>query len=202
MSQDSEKIKRMIEFREKLGKNIEKTEAELKDLHDMLETVNSILLEKGFRRADTIRETPTSQTISPEKEAALEHEESSFGPAGSPENVVPLRTASGDLLAVLHLTKNSLRALPAADKNFEINTPPFTQFLVERVLMKMQERDNELVRAGQLPPDSALSYVIVREGDVIREIYAKNVDSERLRELKSSIRWTLEKMFEKTRTQG
>jgi hypothetical protein len=27
----------------------------------------------------------------------------------------------------------------------------------------------------------------------------RNVDEERLRELKSSIRWTLEKMYEKTR---
>jgi hypothetical protein len=68
--------------------------------------------------------------------------------------------------------------------------------------MKMQERDNELVRAGQLPPDSSLSYSIVREGDLIREICVRNVDSERLRDLKSSIRWTLEKMYEKTKAQS
>jgi hypothetical protein len=106
------------------------------------------------------------------------------------------------LLAELHMTENSLRALPAADKNFDVNTPPFNQFLIERVLVKMQERDSELVRAGQLPTDDALSYTIVREGDLIREICIRNVDQERLRELRSSIRWTLEKMHEKTKTQG
>jgi hypothetical protein len=91
--------------------------------------------------------------------------------------------------------------VPAEDKTFDINTPPFTQFLVERVLTKMQERDNELIRNGQLDPDRIFSYNIVREGDVIREIVIRNVDGDRLRELKSSIRWTLEKMHEKMKSQ-
>lgn len=202
MLQDADKMRRLLEFREKLGKRIEELKAELEDLQATLETVNSILLEKGFKRAAAIGGPSGSQVISSEKEIAVEPEESIHEPATPPENVVPLKTASGELLAVLYLTEDSLRALPAADKNFDINTPPFTQFLVERVLMKMQERDNELVRAGQLQPDSALSYSIVREGDVVREICVKNVDSERLKELKSSIRWTLEKMHEKTRTQS
>jgi hypothetical protein len=102
-------------------------------------------------------------------------------------------------MAVLYLTDNSLRALPAADKNFDVNTPPFMQFLVERVLTKMQERDSELIRTGQLPPDRALTYSIIRDEDILREICVNNVDEDRLRELKSSIRWTLEKMFEKTK---
>ena len=61
----------------------------------------------------------------------------------------------------------------------------------------MQEKDNELVRMGQLTPDKMFAYNIVHEGDLIREIVIRNVDEERLRELKSSIRWTLEKMYEK-----
>jgi hypothetical protein len=73
---------------------------------------------------------------------------------------------------------------------------------VERVFAKMQEKDNELSRTGQLTPDKVFSYNIVREGDVIREIVVENVDQDRLRELKSSIRWTLEKMYEKMKAQG
>jgi hypothetical protein len=202
MSQDAEKMKRLIEFKGRLTERIEKLETELKELQATLETVNSILLEKGFKRADTIREPCAIQTASPEKEYIVEPEETVREPTASSENVAQLKTASGELLAVLYATDNSLRALPAADKNFDVNTPPFNQFLIERVLMKMQERDNELVRAGQLPPDSSLSYSIVREGDLIREICVRNVDSERLRDLKSSIRWTLEKMYEKTKAQS
>lgn len=202
MSQDAEKMKRLIEFKGRLTERIEKLETELKELQATLDTVNSILLEKGFKRADTIREPCAIQTASPEKEYTVEPEETVVEPTASSENVAQLKTASGELLAVLYATENSLRALPATDKNFDVNTPPFNQFLIERVLMKMQERDNELVRAGQLPPDSSLSYSIVREGDLIREICVRNVDSERLRDLKSSIRWTLEKMYEKTKAQS
>jgi hypothetical protein len=202
MSQDSEKIRRLVEFKGKVEQRIRKLEAELEDLQATLETVNSILLEKGFKRADAAREASAVGPIPVEKEIMIEPEEPSRESGASPENVVPLKTTAGELLGVLYVNKDSLRALPATDKNFEINTPPFTHFLVERVLMKMQERDNELIRAGQLSPDCALSYNVIREGDLIREISVKNVDSERMKELKSSIRWTLEKMHEKTKTQN
>jgi len=201
MPQDAERMRSLVEFKGKLEKRIGKLEAELKDLQGTLETVNSILLEKGFKRADIIKEPPLRETAPSTEEITIEPEASAHEP-GISENVIPLKTATGELLAVLYLTENSLRALPAADKSFDINTPPFTHFLLERVLMKMQERDNELVRTGQLSPDRALSYSIVREGDLIREIFVKNVDSERARELKSSIRWTLEKMREKTKLQS
>jgi hypothetical protein len=85
------------------------------------------------------------------------------------------------------------------EKAFNINTPPFNQFLIQRVLLKMQERDSELVRAGQLDPERILCFDIIREGDMVKELVIKNIDSERIRELSSSIRWTLEKMSEKTR---
>lgn len=202
MYQDAERTKRLVEFKGRVEKKIRKLEVELGDLQATLETVNSILLEKGFRRADTVRETSVAEAVSADKEITVEPEESVRESGGSPENVLPLKTTAGELLGVLYLTEDSLRALPAADKIFEINTPPFTHFLVERVLMKMQERDNELVRTGQLSPDCALSYSVVREGDLIREIFVKNVDLERMKELKSSIRWTLEKMYEKTKPPG
>ena len=110
-----------------------------------------------------------------------------------------MKTVAGEVLAILHVSVGSLKVLPAEDKNFNVNTPPFTHFLLQKVFAKMQEKDGELLKAGQLSPDKVFSYNIVREGDIIREIIVKNVDQERLRELKSSIRWTLEKMYEKVK---
>jgi hypothetical protein len=197
MSQDADKMKRLIGFKEKISREIERVEAKLKDLQATLETVNFILIEKGFRGADTIQQQTESRAATQQEEAIVKPRDEFHEPPPS-ENVVPLKTASGELMAVLYLTDNSLRALPAADKNFNVKTPPFTQFLVERILMKMQERDNELIRTGQLAADRGLTFNIVKEEDILREICIDNVDAERLRELKSSIRWTLEKMFEKT----
>ncbi|HSQ49284.1 MAG TPA: hypothetical protein VLL96_06360, partial [Candidatus Deferrimicrobiaceae bacterium] len=70
----------------------------------------------------------------------------------------------------------------------------------EKVFAKMQEKDKELVRLGQMSTEKMFSYNIVREQDLIREIVIKNVDHDRLKELKSSIRWTFEKMFEKMKS--
>jgi len=203
MSEDTEsdRIKTLVTFREKLIKKIEELEAELKDLQITLGTVNSILLEKGFKRPQAAKE-PAATEVLPLKEEISFEAGASAEPMETPENVFQLKSNSGELLAILHTSENLLRVLPAEDKKFNVNTPPFTQFLIERVLAKMQERDGELARAGQLTTDRIFTYNIMREGDVVSEIIIKNIDQERLKELKSSIRWTLEKMNEKTQSQN
>jgi hypothetical protein len=198
MSQDAEKIKKLITFKKKLEKKVEDLESELKELQAMLETVNSILLEKGFKRAEIAKPPAEVEALPPKEEVTVEHAPSQVGY----ESVTQLKAVTGELLANLYISENSLRVVPAEDKNFNVNTPPFTPFLVERVLAKMQEKDSELAKTGQATPDKIFSYNIVREGDVIREITIKNFDENRLRELKSSIRWTLEKMYEKMKSQS
>ncbi len=196
MSEEAEKIKKFVAFKKKLEKKVEGLESELNELRLMLEAVNSILLEKGFKRVE-IAKTPVTAEVSPVKEET---------PVELPpqlssefENVIPLKTVTGESLATLYVEQDSLRIVLAEERNFNINTPPFAQFLVERVLAKMQEKDSELARTGHLTADKIFSYNIVQEGDEIHEIMVKNFDANRLRELKSSIRWTLEKMYEKTK---
>ncbi|MGB9714099.1 MAG: hypothetical protein C0193_01090 [Candidatus Bathyarchaeota archaeon] len=191
MSSDAEKIKGLLAFKKKLEAKIEALESELKELRATLETVNSVLLEKGFKRAEVI--TPPQGEVT---ETAPLHPQA----LKEPETVVPLKTADGELLANIIVGENSLKVVPAEDKNFNINTPPFNQFLLEKVFVKMQEKDTELARGGQLSPEKIFSYSIVRDGDIIREIIVNNVDAERLKELKSSIRWTFEKMYEKMKS--
>jgi hypothetical protein len=197
MSQDAEKIKRLVAFKKKLEEKVEDLESELKELQIMLEVVNSILLEKGFKRAE-IPKTPAEVEALPSKEEVPVEK----APTIEYESVTTLKAVDGELLANLYISGDSLRIVPAEGKNFNINTPPFTPFLVERVFTKMQEKDNELSRTGHLAPDKVFSYNIIREGDIIREIIIEHVDQDRLRELKSSIRWTLEKMYEKMKIQS
>jgi len=198
MSEDVEKIKRLVSFKKKLEEKVEALEAELKELQTMLETVNSIILEKGFRHAE-IKKEMTAEISEPKEEVKAEAASSSR--FVEPENIVLLKTFNDELLATLHIGDNSLRVVPAEDKSFNYNMPPFIQFLIEKVFLKMQEKDNELIRTGQLIPDELFYYDIVQNGDVIREIVIRNFDADRLRELKSSIRWTLEKMYEKVKSQ-
>jgi hypothetical protein len=201
MSQDSEKMKALVAFKKKLEEKVESLDSELKDAQAMLEAVNSILLEKGFKRGDIKKVTVIPEEVAPPAQlAAATAEEKAAQRTAEPESVIPLKTVNDESLAIIYVDKQTLHVLPDESKKFSVNTPPFNNFLVERVLAKMQEKDNELVRMGQLTPDKMFAYNIVREGDLLKELVIKNVDEERLRELKSSIRWTLEKMYEKMKS--
>jgi hypothetical protein len=221
MAQDPERMKAMIAFKKRLEDQLEKLTTEAKEVQATLDAVNQILLEKGFKRGD-IKEVASPPPTSLTKEVVLpkpvpeapkpvvtivspQHAPSPV-PASPPmvvaetETVIPLKTMAEEPLALLYFDKNVIHVMPDESKNFNVNTPPFSNFLVEKVFAKMQEKDKELVRLGQLTPDKMYSYNIVREGELIREIIIKNVDEERLKELKSSIRWTLEKMYEKMKS--
>jgi uncharacterized coiled-coil protein SlyX len=194
MSLDSDKLKALVDFKKKLEKRIEELETEAKEVTATLEAVNSILLEKGFKRGN-IKQVKTL-----EEEKPAEMEESTATPSTTePESVIPLKTMNDETLAIIYVDREAIHVLPDERKNFSFETPPFQQFLVERILEKMEEKDNELMKKRKLAPDKMFAYNIVREGDLIREIVIRNVDEERLKELKSSIRWTFEKMYEKTK---
>ena len=203
LSQDQEKMKSMIAFKKRLEDQLERLTVETKEVQAALDTVNQILLDKGFKRGD-IKEVPAQAPVP--KEVVLpkhEPEAPKTSPANQhtePESVIPLKTMADEPLALIYFEKQSIHVLPDESKKFSVNTPPFTNFLVEKVFAKMQEKDKELVRLGQLSTDKMFSYNIVREGDLIREIIIKNADDERLKELKSSIRWTFEKMYEKIKS--
>jgi hypothetical protein len=198
MSQDSEKLKTLVNFKKKLEKKIEELDSEIKDLTATLDVVNSVLLEKGFKRGDIKEVKAPEEKEPPTVHVTVEEEKPTEPRALEPESVLPLKTMNDEPLAIIYVKTDALHVLPDESKKFSANTPPFQAFLVERVLAKMQDKDNELVRMGQLTADKKFTYSIVNEGTLIREIILRNVDEDRLKELKSSIRWTFEKMYEKT----
>jgi hypothetical protein len=210
LAQDSEKMKSLIAFKKRLEDKLAALDVEVKELQASLDTVNGILLDKGFKRGD-IKEVAAASPLP--KEVVLPKQEIETAAENKPappqaqssqdqDNVIPLKTMNDEPLALLYFDKQSIHVLPDASKNFSMNTPPFTNFLVERVFAKMQEKDAELAKNHQLANDKIFSYHIVHEEDLIREIIIGNVDEERLKELKSSIRWTLEKMYEKMKSQS
>jgi len=179
----TEKTRKLAEFKTLLEKKIAETETELESLKVLLEHVDKALLERGFKRADITKIKPAKAPVLP---PVLEY-----------ETVIPLKSFAGDLLANLYISRDSMRVTIAEDKNLNVKTPPFQQFLVERVLGKMREKDSEAASKGEITPDNIFSYELILEGDILKEIVVRNVTADRLRELKSSIHWTLEKMHEK-----
>jgi hypothetical protein len=198
MSEEGGRTRLLIAFKKRTETRIEELENELKEQQATLEIVNSLLLEKGFKHPEIKPGLSTEPRVEEEK-VEIPSEEIQEHVEPEPTGTQTLKSATGEILAELHFDRGLLRVVLAEGLVFNINTPPFNQFLIQRVLLKMQERDNELVRAGRLDPQGILRFDIIREGDVVRELVIRNIDSERLRELSSSIRWTLEKMVEKTK---
>ena len=190
MSIDKEKIKAFVALKEKIEQKIERLRVELDENQMLIETIDHILTDKGFQRA-TISEDLNRKPD--EKKADM------FVPSSKGEKIetIPLRNMSGDLLAKLYLGKNLLRIKIEEGLNLDSDIPPFNQFFLDRVLEKMVEKDKKRVHQGLLTSEKMFSYQIEKDGKTLREIIVKNFDITRLRELKSSIRWTLQKMYDK-----
>jgi hypothetical protein len=191
MTTEEEKLKKIAALRELLEDRAKNLEAELEGLRILLDFINDLLLEKSFKRVEEIGrpaapkplEAITEQTISKES-----------------IKVIPLKTSSGILLANMFIEGNSIRIVTSTEEKFDINTPPFTAFFVEKILSKMREADQDLVKKGEVLPNGILNFNIEKEGDIIREIIIRNVNPQREREIRSAIRWTLEKMYEKMKS--
>ena len=198
---EEDRMRKVAELRSTLQKRVNELQTELDQLKTLLEFANSTLLEKGFKKPEIRPVSPptvTEEALLPSPAPAMTPEEST--PIPESTQAIPIKTVTGELLADLYTDDENMRVVLAKDKQFTADTPPFTAFLVQRVLAKMQEKDRESASAGEMPPEQILSYEITKEADVIREINIKNIGSDRARELKSSIRWTLEKMYEKMKT--
>ena len=178
---EEEKIKKMAKFRTILEKRVHEMESELEGLRAVLEFVDDMLLEEGFKRVKI------DESAFPESQASEK-----------PENLISIKTVNGVLLANFFIKEDSIHIITAKERQFNVNTSPFTSFFVERVLMKMREKDQEAMRKGEITSEQMLTYNILRDGDFLREIIIRNTTPERIRELKSTVRWTLEKMYEKT----
>jgi len=198
---EEDRMRKMAELRATLEKRVKELQTELEQLHALLDFVNSALIEKGFKKPEI---KPPEPTPIPE-ELAPSSQPSPIAVEAAPPvleyaQAIPIKTVTGELLANLYMAEDSMRLVLAQDKQFTVDTPPFMAFLVERVLAKMQEKDRESAGAGEIPPDKVLSYEIVKDGDVVRELSIRNIGADRARELKSTIRWTLEKMYEKMKS--
>jgi len=206
VAEEDKRIKKMAEYRALMEKRVQEVETELEGLRTLLELINATLIEKGFKRAEVAKPTPTPSPITPEEELAPpptpSEAEAVTPPVLEYERAVPIKTATGDLLANLYISEDSMHVVLAEDKRFNVNTPPFMGFLIDRVLAKMQEKDREAASTGEIAPDKILSYSVLRDGDFLRELTIRNVTSDRLQELKSTVRWTLEKMYEKMKAEA
>ncbi len=182
---DEDVVEKLMELRTYLENRLKEIEEESERLRVLAKLVEEVLVSRSFRVAETLQPTPPSKRETP-------------SPAADLEESVPLTTANGVSLAAMVVAPSTVRIIPVEEVEFRLQTPPFQSFFVARILESMRAKDEDAARKGEVLPENALSYDIVTEGDVIKEVVVRNYGSEtRLREIKSACRWTLEKMYER-----
>jgi len=189
---EDKEVEKLAELRSNLQERIEKLEVELEQWKTMLRILDQRLTQVSFKKA-TMPETQEIEQAKPSAkppEAEFEY-----------ERTVPLKTTTGVLLAELQIGSEALRVVPATDVKLSASIPPFETFLINRIFNKMIKSDGEDVLNEKLPSDRVFAYEVDETEDRgITEIRIKNYRTDRrLRELRTSIRWTLEKMYEKNR---
>jgi hypothetical protein len=181
---DKEDVSKLMELRGYLETRLKEVEEESERLRVLSKIVEEVIVSKSFRVAETL------QPIPQKRETSL--------PTSEPEESIPLKTAQGVPLAAMVVSPPNVRIVPVEDLEFSVHTPPFQSFFISRILEPMQMKDDEAVRNGEFLPENALSYEVVAEGDIIKEVVIRNYGGDtRLREVKSACRWTLEKMYER-----
>ena len=170
-----EEVKLLLRVREEIERRIGRLEEEVRDLRRALEEVDALIVRSGFRRP-----SPSKKEVE------------------GPVEAVPLKAKDGTVLATMYIGEREVRVTPSEGLNFTMNIPPFRSFFLDRVLSGMRSSDEERVGRGEISPDETLSFQVATEGDRITGLTVRNFGGERrLREIRSALRWTLEKMYEK-----
>ena len=177
---DEEIIRNLMDLRSYLEKRIQELDEEIEKFKTLFKIIDEVIVTKSFKKAETIPVTL------PETPKIIEE--------------IPLKTSVGMLLATMYVGNEDVRIVPAEGLIFTINTPPFQTFLTTRILEPMKLKDNEDSQKGIILPNQILTYETVTDGEVIKELIIRNYGTKkRLREIVSSVRWTFDKMYEKSK---
>jgi len=171
-----EVVKILAEEKKKLEEEIQRLEEEIKKKRVLAEALEKILGEISF--------VPAKEYV---EERAVERERYSEE---------ELKSRKGEKLAVLYIGSSTVKIKPVIGA-FDENIPPLRSFLIKRFFEGVRRKD---IESGK-HEDEAFSYEVVKdkEGNV-SEIVLRNVnvkDPRLMREIKNSVKWTLERILER-----
>jgi len=197
MSNEQE-TKKLLGFRESMEQRILELEQEMQNLQKAIEEIDKLIVNTGFKTfitADTLVQSKPKDTQPQETEPAPIPEEET-------EDMMNITSKDGTILGTVQVEGHSIIFTPVQSFEFTTDLPPFQSFLIERVLENMHRNDQERATNGEIDPSEILEYRVNEEDGKITQLTVENYGGERrLREINSSLRWTLDKMYDKI-TQG
>jgi len=195
--------KKLLGFKASLETRLREIEQETTDIRTALDEINGLLVNTGFRTFTTPTTSTPVEIPKPEPATPEPNDETTTKVPPSPptvEDEMSVTGKDGTKLGTINVEENILVFIPSEVFPFTTDIPPFQSFLLERVLDNMRRTDQERASNGELEPQDILEYTVEADGDQIIKLTITNYGGERrLRELNSSLRWTLDKMYDKLR---
>lgn len=184
-----EEAKRLAELKQFLERRIEELRRELEALEEISRLVDAALSSASFVRASELAARPQPPPAQPQRRAE----------APQPRQEAPLSEAvitsrqTGEKLARVVVYPSRIEIVFL--REFSASTPPFESFFVRKVLEGFRKKDEDLIARGEKSPGEGFDYQIEEEGGVLKRIVITNYgDKSVVDEVKSTLRWTLEKM--------
>jgi hypothetical protein len=184
---ENERVKRLAEAKSYIQKRIDELESEVELLKLILSVIDTALSRESFTKAAELpREAPREAPQAPPAEADL----------GAQVSEAAVTSRDGRELARLVVYEKGLVIKPLMD--LPVDSPPLRSFFIAKVLEGYKRKDEELVKAGEIPEDEAFDYEVAEEGGLVKEIIVRNYrERRRLDEIRSALRWTLNRVLER-----
>lgn len=203
-------VRRAAEVREWLIKQISDRQEEVDRLRTTLSIIDNLLKQGSFKAAASLGSfTPAGSAITQVQQTHQQQTPSSrqqtnaasvYKPTDNSKDIRQLKRAKDDmLLANAEISPSAIIITPAVDLNFNVSTPPFKSFFLNRILEGMRNKDAEKVSQGAFQSSDALNYKVEEDNGQIRRIVINNYhDKERLQEIFNTSSWVFTRMLEKS----
>jgi hypothetical protein len=188
---NEEETKKLLGFKESMEERIEELQQEINNLQIAIQEIDKLIVSTGFRTFSSADSLVGIEQSSTKIDVAQKETEEA-------QDQINVTSKDGTILGTISTKGHTMKFTPAETFEFTVDVPPFQSFLIERVLENMRKTDQERSINGELDPSEILEYDVEEEDGKIISLTVKNYGGERrLREINSSLRWTLDKMYDK-----
>lgn len=175
MEMSDEKIREILELKDRITEKIEGYEEEIEFLKKNLDILDSMIKQTSFTKASVLHSTKSSKADS-----------------------IPItKGTDGDIIANAYVTPEQVSIVLKEDIGLDPETPPFKSFFIDRIIGEMKRKDATEVEDGRIQKEAVIDFVINKNGSNIREIIIKNYrQQERVKEIINTAGWSLTRMLE------
>jgi len=204
-------IKNAAEIREWLTKLIFEKQNEIERIKITLSLIDSVLKQGSFKTAANLN--LNKKPFTDEKSTSIydESKKETNNPSfkkGNGESSQLLETRQikrmkdNTLIAQVEVSKEKIEIIPSESFSFNMDTPPFKSFFINRILEGMKNKDIDKVKQGQLSELDVISFNTIQKennDNILKKIEIKNYrDKDRINEIFNTVAWVFTRMLEKS----